>query len=133
MNKQATRTPLGFVDNEGYVTPFNGRIVDNMPGRYIYTQAEMDFYLAQQQLMERDRDNQRFSRSEDTEASAPVPPAGVDLVPQAPVPPMPPAGVAKPMDPTVPPTFTNLTQEQMDNLPSGFNGNDVARHVMNTK
>ena len=127
MNKPyANRTPIGFVDNDGYVTPFNGRVVDNMPGRYIYTQAEMDFYLGQQEAT-------RFGKQEGI-TDVEVPQEVLDNpIPPAPQPPIPAQFVATPMDPAVPPSHVNLTQEQMDALPAGLNGNDVMRQVMSTK
>nr|DAN83052.1 MAG TPA: hypothetical protein [Caudoviricetes sp.] len=135
MNKPyAQRTPIGFVDNDGYVTPFNGRIVDNLPGRYIYTQVEMDFYLGQQQLMEQERENRRFGAEiEDAEVVTPPEQVLNNPVPVAPQPPIPDGAIARPMDPAVPPTYTNLTEEQMADLPSGLNGNAVLRQVMSTK
>ena len=127
------RTPIGFVDNYGYVTPFNGRIVDNMPGRYIYTQAEMDFYLGQQQLLEADRRATRFGETPNQDNDV----VNDGVVPEnamsVPTPPIPPQVVAKPMDPTIPPTYMNLTPEQKEQLPAGINTKAAVAHVMNTK
>lgn len=124
---KTTRTPIGFVDNDGYVTPYNGRIVDNMPGRYIYTQQEMDFYLGQQRLLEKSRLEQRYGVTPTEPEDVPPPPPNA-VVPNPPPPP--PAAVARPMDPTIPPTYENLTPEQLEQLPSGIDANQAAAKVM---
>ena len=93
----------------------------------------MDFYLGQQQFREQEREATRFGKQEEI-TDVEVPQEVLDNpVPPAPQPPIPAPYVATPMDPAVPPSHVNLTQEQMDALPAGLNGNDVMRQVMSTK
>lgn len=129
------RTPLAFVDNDGYVTPFNGRIVDNLPGKYLYTQREVDFYLSEQRRMEAEREATRFGETPSKVDNAPT--NGVNFEPpappMAPVPPVPPQHVAQPASDVVPPTLENLTPEQLALLQPGVNGNTAYAQVMTTK
>lgn len=116
------RVPLGFVDINGYVTPYNGRIVDNLPGRYIYTQREMDFYLEEQRRMESEREAQRYGSDTAQADDVSTPP----VAPTAPIPPVPPMAQAVPTPPPLPPSHINLTEEQKEALPPGINANNAA-------
>lgn len=146
------RTPIAFVDNNGYVTPFNGRVVAGLPGRYIFTQAELTFYLKQQREMERFRASQRFgvtSEGSDTSTELGVNNAVEEATHAAyepstknsivggshahstpPQPPIPSQYVAKPMDPTVPEVFVNVDPADAESLPKGINAAEVGKAVM---
>lgn len=145
------RTPIAFVDNNGYVTPFNGRVVAGLPGKYIYTKAELKFYLNRQREMEQFRLSQRFGTTtqESTSTEDPAvnsgmtdnPSGDVPLVKTSivsnsyvpdvpPVPPIPPQAIAKPMDPTVPAVFTNVDPADKDSIPSGVNASQASKAVL---
>lgn len=152
------RVPIAFVDLSGYITPYNGRITDGMPGKYLYTKEEVEYYYNKQVAADQEKDMQRYGgeapQVPPPPASAmnvpPPPPAVEELsyIPEPPpvsavrgeqvvingAPPLPPNAVATPTPPPglEPGTLKNLTQEEMDNLKPGIDPNAAARQVFNT-
>lgn len=152
------RVPIAFVDLSGYITPYNGRITDGMPGKYLYTKEEVEYYYNKQVAADQEKDMQRYGgeapQVPPPPASAmnvpPLPPAVEELsyIPEPPpvsavrgeqvvingAPPLPPNAVATPTPPPglEPGTLKNLTQEEMDNLKPGIDPNAAARQVFNT-
>lgn len=152
------RVPIAFVDLSGYITPYNGRITDGMPGKYLYTKEEVEYYYNKQVAADQEKDMQRYGgeapQVPPPPASAmnvPPPPPAVEepsYIPEPPpvsavrgeqvvingAPPLPPNAVATPTPPpgSEPGTLKNLTQEEMDNLKPGFDPNAAARQVFNT-
>lgn len=152
------RVPIAFVDLSGYITPYNGRITDGMPGKYLYTKEEVEYYYNKQVAADQEKDMQRYGgeapQVPPPPASAmnvpPPPPAVEELsyIPEPPpvsavrgeqvvingAPPLPPNAVATPTPPpgSEPGTLKNLTQEEMDNLKPGIDPNAAARQVFNT-
>lgn len=123
------RTPIGFVDHTGYVTVYNGRMVDNLPGRYIYTQKELEFYLEEQKRAEMERESARFGNEVAQADAIETPP----VAPTAPVPPVPPQSVAVPTPPPLPSNNVNLTEEEKLDLPPGININQANAQVFSTR
>lgn len=158
MRTHAQRTPIAFVDRDGYVTPFNGRIVDNLPGIYLYNQAEVNFYVEEQRRMEIEREEIRrgmnLQEAAETavanvsqpnlpmvggEASPPPPPmvpaaavAGTDSV-VPPVPQVPKYAVSSGDPTTIPPSYVNLTQEEREQLPGGVNAEQAQAQVFSRR
>lgn len=152
------RVPIAFVDLSGYITPYNGRITDGMPGKYLYTKEEVEYYYNKQVAADQEKDIQRYGgeapQVPPPPASAmnvPPPPPAVEepsYIPEPPpvsavrgeqvvingAPPLPPNAVATPTPPpgSEPGTLKNLTQEEMDNLKPGIDPNAAARQVFNT-
>lgn len=152
------RVPIAFVDLSGYITPYNGRITDGMPGKYLYTKEEVEYYYNKQVAADQEKDMQRYGgeapQVPPPPASAmnvPPPPPAVEepsYIPEPPpvsavrgeqvvingAPPLPPNAVATPTPPPglEPGTLKNLTQEEMDNLKPGIDPNAAARQVFNT-
>lgn len=152
------RVPIAFVDLSGYITPYNGRITDGMPGKYLYTKEEVEYYYNKQVAADQEKDMQRYGgeapQVPPPPASAmnvPPPPPAVEepsYIPEPPpvsavrgeqvvingAPPLPPNAVATPTPPpgSEPGTLKNLTQEEMDNLKPGIDPNAAARQVFNT-
>ena len=143
------RVPIAFVDLSGYITPYNGRITDGMPGKYLYTKEEVEYYYNKQVAADQEKDMQRYG-GEAPQVPPPPPPAVKEpsYIPEPPpvsavrgeqvvingAPPLPPNAVATPTPPpgSEPGTLKNLTQEEMDNLKPGIDPNAAARQVFNT-
>ena len=54
------RVPIAFVDLSGYITPYNGRITDGLPGKYLYTKEEVEYYYNKQVAADHEKDMQRY-------------------------------------------------------------------------
>lgn len=152
------RVPIAFVDLSGYITPYNGRITDGLPGKYLYTKEEVEYYYNKQVAADQEKDMQRYGGEA---PQVPPPPASASIVPPPPpaveepsyipepppvsavrgeqvvingAPPLPPNAVATPTPPpgSEPGTLKNLTPEEMDSLKPGIDPNAAARQVFNT-
>ena len=149
------RVPIAFVDLSGYITPYNGRITDGMPGKYLYTKEEVEYYYNKQVAADQEKDMQRYGgeapQVPPPPASAmnvPPPPPAVEepsYIPEPPpvsavrgeqvvingAPPLPPNAVAIPAPPpgSEPGTLKNLTPEEMDKLKPGIDPSAAARQV----
>ena len=152
------RVPIAFVDLSGYITPYNGRITDGLPGKYLYTKEEVEYYYNKQVAADHEKDMQRYCGEAPqvpphpaSAISVPPPPPAVEepsYIPEPPpvsavrgeqvvingAPPLPPQAVATPapIPGSEPGTLKNLTQEEMDNLKPGIDPNAAARQVFNT-
>lgn len=152
------RVPIAFVDLSGYITPYNGRITDGLPGKYLYTKEEVEYYYNKQVAADHEKDIQRYGGEVPqvppppaSAMSVPPPPPAVEepsYIPEPPpvsavrgeqvvingAPPLPPQAVATPapIPGSEPGTLKNLTQEEMDNLKPGIDPNAAARQVFNT-
>lgn len=75
------RVPIAFVDLSGYITPYNGRITDGLPGKYLYTKEEVEYYYNKQVAADQEKDIQRYGGEV---PQVPPPPAPAMSVPPPP-------------------------------------------------
>lgn len=75
------RVPIAFVDLSGYITPYNGRITDGLPGKYLYTKEEVEYYYNKQVAADQEKDMQRYGGEA---PQVPPPPAPAMSVPPPP-------------------------------------------------
>ena len=75
------RVPIAFVDLSGYITPYNGRITDGLPGKYLYTKEEVEYYYNKQVAADQEKDMQRYGGEA---PQVPPPPAAAASVPPPP-------------------------------------------------
>ena len=152
------RVPIAFVDLSGYITPYNGRITDGLPGKYLYTKEEVEYYYNKQVAADHEKDMQRYGGEAPQvpphpapAMSVPPPPPAVEepsYIPEPPpvsavrgeqvvingAPPLPPQAVATPapLPGSEPGTLKNLTPEEMDKLKPGIDPNAASRQVFST-
>lgn len=75
------RVPIAFVDLSGYITPYNGRITDGLPGKYLYTKEEVEYYYNKQVAADQEKDIQRYGGEV---PQVPPPPVSAMSVPPPP-------------------------------------------------
>lgn len=75
------RVPIAFVDLSGYITPYNGRITDGLPGKYLYTKEEVEYYYNKQVAADQEKDIQRYGGEVPQVPPPPAPAMSVPLPP----------------------------------------------------
>lgn len=109
------RVPIAFVDLSGYITPYNGRITDGLPGKYLYTKEEVEYYYNKQVAADQEKDIQRYGGEV---PQVPPPPAAAMSVPPPPgiamsAPPPPSPAVEEPSYIPEPPPVSAVRGEQV--------------------